>query len=360
MILLSTESFADGLSAMLCLIFAWILGLGIIIHARRLNAKLLSYMGLNIFLAGFFWLVICCDFLAVLISGRNLNNPYGWMGIVHIMWAPLVLLISVYIGAELMVPKKKWYFVYPFLILSLIFEFFILINPLGTFYFEYPDTPGESLIIIMIMSNTPANLLTYAFEIFGLLFCGFGYLIKSFRSVGLIKNKFILLSIGYFLFIGFPIVAALTSRFGFFIPIVYSRIGMVSGFFFFYAGLRETPISKKKKEKRERIKKDVKVEESLFRLFERPYHISEEEVIFHKEKKICLVCKGKVLRVNYICPKCNALYCINCSEVLSNRENMCWVCDEPFDESKPISPYKRKIKKDVAKILDVHKEPEIS
>jgi len=357
MILLSAESFANGLSAMVCLIFAWILGLGIIIHAKRLNARLLSYMGLNIFLAGFFWLVLCCDFLAVLITGRNLNNPYGWMGIVHIMWAPIVLLISVYIGAELMVPKKKWYFVYSFLILSLLFEFFIFFNPSGTFYFEYPDTPGESLIIIMIMSNSPANLLTYGFEIFGLLFCGFGYLIKSLRSDGVIKNKFLLLSIGYFLFIGFPILAALTSRFGFFIPPVYSRIGMVSGFLFFYAGLRETPISKKK---RERVKKEIKVEESLFRLYEKPYHITEEEVIFHKERKICLVCKGKVLRVNYICPKCSALYCINCSEVLSNRENMCWVCDEPFDESKPVSPYKRKIKKDVAKILDVHKEPEIS
>jgi hypothetical protein len=76
-------------------------------------------------------------------------------------------------------------------------------------------------------------------------------------------------------------------------------------------------------------------------VFTRPETITEEEVSVSKEKKICLVCKKEVLRANYICPECKTFYCKNCSETLSNLENMCWVCDTPFDESKPSKPFKK-------------------
>ncbi len=88
------------------------------------------------------------------------------------------------------------------------------------------------------------------------------------------------------------------------------------------------------------LKEEVKIEESLFRLIKRPDNVTEEEVIFHREKKICLACKGPVLKVNFLCPKYEALYCIKCSEELGRLENMCWVCNEPFDDTKPIRPYK--------------------
>ena len=72
----------------------------------------------------------------------------------------------------------------------------------------------------------------------------------------------------------------------------------------------------------------------------KPKTITEEEVVFHREKKICLVCKGKVGGFNtFICTNCNALYCQNCATHLSNLENQCWVCKAPFDESKPIKSF---------------------
>ena len=74
----------------------------------------------------------------------------------------------------------------------------------------------------------------------------------------------------------------------------------------------------------------------------RPENITEEEVAISKEKKICLVCKGKVLGISFICPKCESFYCIKCSEALSNLENSCWICNNPFDNSKPSIPYMRK------------------
>ena len=74
---------------------------------------------------------------------------------------------------------------------------------------------------------------------------------------------------------------------------------------------------------------------SSFYLYTRPNQITEEEVIFHIEKKICLVCKKEILKFTYICPKCEIFYCMNCGQALTNLENACWVCNTPIDESKP-------------------------
>lgn len=337
MILLSPEGWGNGLSATFGFIFGLGLGLGIIIQARKLKAKLLTLMGLNIIVAGFGWVGITLDFLSILITGNNLSNPGGWMGVINTMWAPLVLLLSLYIGAELMIPKLKYYILASFLIITVIFEFLLFIDPLGTFYFRDPIPPGSNLILIYLHTNSPSNLLFISFQFIGFFFCGFGYLIKGFKSSGVIKSKFLLLSIGYLLFVGIPIFSALMSRVQISIPTILSRLVMASAFLFFYFGLREAPAEKKKKEQ---FVKDIKVEESLFRIYERPLQISEEEVLFHRDRKICLVCKGDVIRVSYICPKCNALYCIKCSEELSDQENMCWVCNDPFDESKPTRPEK--------------------
>jgi len=80
--------------------------------------------------------------------------------------------------------------------------------------------------------------------------------------------------------------------------------------------------------------------------FIKPKKVTEEEISISKEKKICMVCKGKLGRFNiYICPKCDVLYCENCARTLSDLENMCWVCEIPFDESKPVRPYKREEEK---------------
>ena len=74
----------------------------------------------------------------------------------------------------------------------------------------------------------------------------------------------------------------------------------------------------------------------IFGMFTKPQKVTEEEVSISKEKKICLVCKGNLSRVLYMCPECNTFYCKKCSEALSDLESMCWVCDAPFDVSKPV------------------------
>jgi hypothetical protein len=80
-----------------------------------------------------------------------------------------------------------------------------------------------------------------------------------------------------------------------------------------------------------------KAEEILH--FTKPVKITEEEIKFYREQTICLVCKGKLGGFNvFLCAECKALYCESCALALSRLENMCWVCDAPLDESKPIKP----------------------
>ncbi|MHA1885563.1 MAG: tetratricopeptide repeat protein, partial [Promethearchaeota archaeon] len=72
--------------------------------------------------------------------------------------------------------------------------------------------------------------------------------------------------------------------------------------------------------------------------------VKEEEVAISKDKKICLVCKGEVLKYSYICV-CGAIYCEKCARAVENLENVCWVCDATIDSSKPVQLEEEESKK---------------
>lgn len=85
-----------------------------------------------------------------------------------------------------------------------------------------------------------------------------------------------------------------------------------------------------------RIPIEGKNDINVLEMFTKPKRLTEQEVTLHKEKKICLVCKGKVLRFNSFICECDALYCEKCARTLSDMENFCWVCGVALDESKPV------------------------
>ena len=78
--------------------------------------------------------------------------------------------------------------------------------------------------------------------------------------------------------------------------------------------------------------------------------VTEEKVAISKEKKICLVCRGEVLRFSYIC-ECGANYCENCARALTNLENVCWACNVPIDYTKPV-----KLLKEEAERIKIQKK----
>ena len=40
-------------------------------------------------------------------------------------------------------------------------------------------------------------------------------------------------------------------------------------------------------------------------------------------------------------------YCGNCARVLTNLENVCWVCDVPIDYSKPVKQFKEEVRVEI-------------
>ena len=327
---LSLQGWLNGLSASGIVIFGCVLGLFCIYKSRKTNAKLLFYIGLIIIFTGLGWLGNFIDFLIILLTGKNVDNSYGLVGLLCYMWTPLSFFFGAYIFAELVIPNKKRFILSMSLILGIIFEIFMFLDTTASFEFVYPATSGEDLIDMDIIFNSPLGILFFIIMTF-MVIIGFGLLYKGIQSEGVIRKKFLFISIGTFIII---ICAAIETLF--YIIIVFARIGILAGLWLFYLGIREEP----EKVKKVPTKKEVKIEGDLFRISTRPDQITEEEVSISKEKKICLVCKGRIAEFNFVCPECEAFYCEKCVRALINLENACWACNRPFDKSKPSKPYK--------------------
>lgn len=125
---------------------------------------------------------------------------------------------------------------------------------------------------------------------------------------------------------------------------LYSVIVTIIGLVFVYLFYRINNI----------IKNEIVSEKQpdLLEMFTKPQKVTEEEVSISKEKKICLVCKGKVFGYNvFICSECETFYCEKCAHALENLENACWFCNEPIDKSKPSKPFEKEEELDL-EILD--------
>ncbi len=330
---LSNAGWIDGLTASGIVIFACTLGLFVIYQAKKTNANLLFSMGLVILFSGFAFLGVFLDFLIVITTNNNMNNTYGMVGLISFVWIAPLLVLVVYVATELMVPEKKWYIVGVYIIIAVIFELILFLDPYGSLDFIYPEHPGENLIDYNLKPFSLAGILMLFSLISITIFLGFGCIIKAFRSTGVIRKKFFLISLGTFLYAIFGFLESST------VPgalIIFIRFGYSIGPFVMYLGLREEP------EQKEKIKpqKEVRIEGDLFRISQfKKGDINEEEVSISKEKKICLVCKGKAIEFNiYLCPKCETFYCAKCARALIELENMCWACGGPIDKSKPVKP----------------------
>ena len=290
--------------------------------SKKTNIKLLSIMGLSLFFAGFSYLGICVDFFSVITTGDNINIIL----LAFLIWpfVPIAFIIGFYVSAEILVPKKKILLVIIYVIICVIFELSIFLDTLGNITFIEPTIPGEELIDDSLTIGSPASLIGIIFTLTGFFFNGFGLLFKGVRSSGVVGRKYKQLAIGYLILN----LSALLDFIGIAEILVIVRVASLISVWFFYLGLREEP----EKVVKEKPKKEIKVEDSLFRIAQRPAQITEEEVTYYREQKICMICKGKVAGFDiFLCPKCGTIYHENCARVLTNSENACWVCNEPID-----------------------------
>ena len=234
--MLSNTGWLDGITASGVVIFGIIIGLYFIYHSKKVEAKLLFYVGVLVILAGLAFLGVFLDFLNVVITGKNLDNSYAIVGLLSYVWIAPLIVVGIYLGAELMSPKRKRLLTWIYLVLMVIFEILLFLDPFGSFDFTYPDKSGDELIDYNLNLGSPAGILMIIFIISMLGFLGIGFLIKAFQATGEIRKKFLLLALGVFLYCIFGLFESLTVP-GYALIII--RIGYISGPLFMYFGLKE-------------------------------------------------------------------------------------------------------------------------
>ena len=234
--MLTLFGWIDGITASGVVIFGFIFGFFFLYKARKSGAKILTILGLVNILAGLMYLGVFTDFLVVLATETNLDNTYGLVGILSYVWFAPVMILALYIGAELLIPKRKWYLMFIIIAVSILFEILFFLNPMGTFNFVDPLVLGASLIDYNVNMFTPAGIIMVVLLLLVLIILGFGFLIKSFQSSGVLRRKFFFLSIGSISFCIFGILEGLTAP-G--VMVIFVRIGYLVSFWLMYYGLKD-------------------------------------------------------------------------------------------------------------------------
>ena len=234
--MLSLIGWIDGITASGVLIFGFLFGFFFIYKSKKTTAKILIALGLATLFAGLVFLGVFLDFVIVLISGVNMDNTNGLVGILSYIWLAPAIIVAIYIGSKLLLPKLKWVIISLFVVLGILFYVIIFMDPFAAFNFDYPTIPGELLIDYNTIIMSTAGMLMAFFLLSTIILLGFGFLIKAFQSTGVLKKKFFLLSLGAIFFCVFGLLEGLTAP-G--LMVIFVRIGYLASFWFMYYGLKD-------------------------------------------------------------------------------------------------------------------------
>lgn len=231
--MVSFEGLLDGTTATLIILSSTIFGLLSLYKSIKLKAKLLAIAGLTMFFVGCLWLGPTVDLFMVLITGENIS-PIPVYSLLSYLWVAPALIFAIYLGGELIFPKRKWIFVGIFIVLGVIFEYFLWFQTDASFTWELAN-PGEDLIDASFIRTHPTFLMVAVFLVSSLVFLGIGFAVKAKQSTGQLKRKFTYLSIGFIIFV---LAGALDSILTIPLAIGVVRIVMATFALWMYLGLK--------------------------------------------------------------------------------------------------------------------------
>lgn len=249
MVELSFDDWLIGISTFGILLFGYTIGSFLFYKSRKLNVNLLTFYSLSTICVTFGWLPIIIDFLMVIISEGHIN-PLLY---ISIMWIqlPLTVILQQYITVELLFPKKKWYIIIGLILLGFCFYLMLFLDPFGSVIIIGP--PIKAFYHKAGLNPfTLTGLIGTIFIFFGLFFGGLGFLIKSIKSKGDIKRKFLFLALAMILGYTFGLLDSFTESF----TLVLVRIGFISSTWFGYFGLK----TRKPKEIKKKIPTEKEIE----------------------------------------------------------------------------------------------------
>jgi hypothetical protein len=235
MLILSVLGWIDGLTATGVVLFGLIFGSFFIYKSKKSKINILTFLGLATFFAGLMYLGVFLDFLIVLITHSNIENIYGLVALLSYIWLAPAIITSIYIGCRLLDIKKKWYLISIFIVLGIIFDVIIFLDPFSAFKFNPPTISGEALIDYNVNTFSFAGILMAVFLLSVTIILGFGFLIKGIKSKGFLRLKLFLISMGAIFFCIFGLIEGLTAPD---IYVVIVRIGYLMSFWLLYFGLK--------------------------------------------------------------------------------------------------------------------------
>jgi len=231
---IALEGLLGGITALSIILSSAIFGLLSLYKSFKLKAKLLAIAALTMFFVGFLWLGPTIDFFSKAFTAVSYTHLRAHV-LLSYMWVAPALFFAVYLGGELLLPKYKWYLVAIFLVLGIIFEIFLWSSPLQSFDNDISVRGTDGIIDASFNLTHPTFILFATFLISALIFLGIGFAIKAKQSTGLLKKKFIFLSIGFIIFVVCGALDSIITE-----PVVVGviRLAMVTFALFMYLGLK--------------------------------------------------------------------------------------------------------------------------
>lgn len=231
--MVSFEGLLDGSTATLIILSSTLFGLLSLYKSIKLKAKLLTIAALAMFFVGCLWLGPTVDLFLVLSTGVNIEPIEVYSLLSYLFVAP-ALIFAIWLGGELIFPKRKWIFVGIFIVLGVIFEYFLWFQTDASFTWELVN-PGEDLIDAHFIRTHPTFLMVALFLVSALVFLGIGFAIKAKQSTGQLRRKFTYLSIGFIIFV---VCGALDSILTLPLAIGVIRVIMATFAVWMYLGLK--------------------------------------------------------------------------------------------------------------------------
>lgn len=232
------EGILDGSTAALIVISSVAFGLFSLYKSLKLKAKLLTIAGLAMIFVGFLWLGPTVDFIFVLLGKGNIpgDPPVAYV-ILSYLWVAPALIFAIYLGGELIMPKKKWILVGLYIALGIVFEYFLWFDTVASFDELGVEAgfEGEKLINASFETLHPTFLLIAVFLVSTLVLLGIGFAIKAKQSTGMLRKKFTYLSIGFIIFV---LSGALDSIIELPLAIGIIRVVMATFALWMYLGLK--------------------------------------------------------------------------------------------------------------------------
>ena len=330
----------NALTVIIWFTLGLIWGIFSLIKSKKSKSYVLFSMGLAVLFISFLYSGLVLDSLLVLFTESNLDTNIH--GILTFFWFGPLVIIGTYIFNELIAMNFKLWLKYLILIyfsiISIIFEILLFVTYSSSIIYKIPSEPGQDLIDNILVFWTPPFYML-AISLFpGIIVFSLSFLYGGIKSSGILRKKLILLLITFIVFFGFGSLDIAIFPLDFFnLPkgtsIIIIRVFMIIGGFIFFFSLKEESIKAS-------IKKFKSEEPSLIDILTetKSKDISQEKILAFREQTICLICEREIqgfIKI-FLCPQCEALYCERCAQKMIEMSNMCWICDEQIDESKPV------------------------